>query len=263
MSKYKISQQGIEELKQSEALRLDAYPDVKGVWTIGYGHTGTVNGKPIHKGMKISNEQAEQLLRADLEHFEKTINHNVKVPLNQGQYDSLVSLAFNIGSKNFKESTLLRRLNAGDYEAAADQFLVWNKSGGKFVQGLLNRRERERAGFLGSKEPISQTIPMPTNVDEPIDAPLKTPSQKFDQDTANAFSFQPEIAQAQELTPWAHDIVSSTEPFNEPMNAFPEPPKPDYSAQLAQAFGIPPQGANDGLGDYVSSLVESIYNEVE
>lgn len=94
------------------------------------------------------NEQAKSYFKHDLAKFEKTVNESVTVPINQNQFDALVSLTYNIGSGAFKNSTLLKKLNKGDYQGAADQFLVWNKAGGKVMKGLVRRREAERALFL-------------------------------------------------------------------------------------------------------------------
>jgi len=87
-------------------------------------------------------------MRHDLIEFEHTVNSSVKAPLNQNQFDALVSLAYNIGSSAFKSSTLVKKLNAGDYKGAADQFNVWVNAGGKRMQGLVSRRDREKLLFL-------------------------------------------------------------------------------------------------------------------
>jgi len=134
----------IDKIKEHEGLRLEAYlPTPNDVWTIGYGHTSTAK-----KGMVISEEQAEALLRKDIAWVEDAINKNVVVPLNQNQYDALASLIYNIGAGAFSKSTLLRLLNMGDYEGAANQFPRWNKQKGKVLKGLTRRREEERQLFL-------------------------------------------------------------------------------------------------------------------
>lgn len=139
----------IDAIKEHEGLRLVAYLDSVGVWTIGYGDTGP----DVVKGLTITKEEAEKRLRKRLVEFEGYVNTCVKVPLKQHQFDALVSLVYNIGPANFKTSTLLKKLNAGDYIGAADQFLVWNKGrvDGKLVviKGLANRRAKERKQFLG------------------------------------------------------------------------------------------------------------------
>ena len=151
----KISQTGINLIKQFEGCYLTAYLCPAKVWTIGYGTTGTVDGKAIGKGMKITKQKAEQLLRKDLEQFEKAVSAAVKVPINQNQFDALVSFSYNCGAGALRKSTLLRKLNQKDYKGAAEEFLKWNKGGGKVLAGLTRRREAERKLFLassGSKE---------------------------------------------------------------------------------------------------------------
>ena len=143
-----ISKIGIDLISSFEGIRLNAYDDGVGVWTIGIGTTIYPNGTKVKKGDKCTQEQALEYLQHDLKSFEKTVSESVKVPLSQNQFDALVSLAYNIGSGAFKNSTLLKKLNAKDYAGAADQFLVWNKGGGKVLKGLVRRREAERALFL-------------------------------------------------------------------------------------------------------------------
>lgn len=142
----KMGSLGLALLKSFEGKSLTSYDDGVGVWTIGYGTT-RINGVKVTRGMTISDSQAEEYLRADLNSFEKTVNEVVKVPLNQNQFDALVSLTYNIGSSAFTNSTLLRKLNARDYKGASDQFLVWNKGGGKVMRGLVRRREAEKKLF--------------------------------------------------------------------------------------------------------------------
>ena len=143
-----ISKTGIDLISSFEGIRLNAYDDGVGVWTIGIGTTIYPNGTKVKKGDKCTQEQALEYLQHDLKSFEKTVNDSVKVPLSQNQFDALVSLSYNIGSGAFKNSTLLKKLNAKDYAGAADQFLVWNKGGGKVLKGLVRRRDAERALFL-------------------------------------------------------------------------------------------------------------------
>ncbi|MCP9266843.1 lysozyme [Xenorhabdus sp. XENO-1] len=141
-----ISDKGFECIKQYEGLKLKAYPDSAtggGPWTIGYGHT-----KGIKKGDAITEQQAEIFLHDDLQPVYTTLRQWVKVPLNQGQFDALCSFIFNCGSGNFSGSTLLKKLNQGDYTGAAAEFSRWNKAAGKVMRGLDNRRASERQMFL-------------------------------------------------------------------------------------------------------------------
>ncbi|HCR2142070.1 TPA: lysozyme [Enterobacter kobei] len=142
------SDKGIALIKQFEGCKLTAYQDSVGVWTIGYGWTQHVDGKPIRAGMTIKQETAERLLKTGLVSYESDVSRLVKVGLTQGQFDALVSFTYNLGARSLSTSTLLRKLNVGDYAGAADEFLSWNKAGGKVLNGLTRRREAERALFL-------------------------------------------------------------------------------------------------------------------
>ncbi|EPH0728800.1 lysozyme [Enterobacter hormaechei] len=142
------SEKGIALIKQFEGCKLTAYQDSVGVWTIGYGWTQPVDGKPIRAGMTIKQETAERMLKTGLISYESDVSRLVKVGLTQGQFDALVSFTYNLGARSLSTSTLLRKLNAGDYAGAADEFLRWNKAGGKVLSGLTRRREAERALFL-------------------------------------------------------------------------------------------------------------------
>ncbi len=139
----KTSQKGIEIIKKYEGLRLKAYKCPAGILTIGYGHT-----KNVKQGDTITETQAEILLIYDLIDIENCIKKNVKIPLNQNQFDALVSLCFNIGCGNFLKSTLLKKLNEGKIAEAVKEFLKWNKAGGKELAGLTKRRQEEMELFL-------------------------------------------------------------------------------------------------------------------
>lgn len=142
------SDKGIALIKQFEGCKLTAYQDSVGVWTIGYGWTQPVDGKPIRAEMTIKQQTAERLLKTGLVSYESDVSRLVKVGLTQGQFDALVSFTYNLGARSLSTSTLLRKLNAGDYAGAADEYLRWNKAGGKVLNGLTRRREAERALFL-------------------------------------------------------------------------------------------------------------------
>ena len=146
--KKTINKIGLKLIAQFEGCYLQAYLCPANVWTIGIGTTIYPNGVKVKKGDKCTLEQAHEYLAHDMIEFEKTVNDSVKVPLSQNQFDALVSLTYNIGSAAFKNSTLLKKLNAKDFTGAADQFLVWNRGGGKVLKGLVRRREAERALFL-------------------------------------------------------------------------------------------------------------------
>ena len=140
--KMKTSNTGIRLIKQFEGFRKDAYLCPAKVWTIGYGHTGNV--LPSHT---VSELQAENLLKQDLQRFEKAVNELVKVPISQGEFDALVSFSFNVGTNAFKNSTLLKLLNQGKYREAGAQFGRWTLANGSRLPGLIRRREQEQRLF--------------------------------------------------------------------------------------------------------------------
>jgi len=161
---------GVKAIQQHEGLMLEAYVDAAGVNTIGFGHTGSEYAQP---GKKITKAKAVELLKKDLKQAEDAVNRLVKVDITQPMYDSLVSLAFNIGNGAFAKSTLLKKLNQGDYLGAADEFPRWRKAGGKVLTGLVKRRAAERAMFLSGVETLTTEDELESNI-EP-DMPLKQP----------------------------------------------------------------------------------------
>ncbi|POZ63819.1 lysozyme [Chromobacterium alticapitis] len=139
----KTNAAGLALIKQFEGLRLIAYQDMMGVWTIGYGHTGP----DVKTGQVITQAQADQLLAKDLATFEAGVGKLATAPLNANQFSALVSFSYNLGLRNLQSSTLLRLLNQGDYAGAAGQFLRWDRAGGQVVPGLQRRRQAEQALF--------------------------------------------------------------------------------------------------------------------
>lgn len=137
------SQTGVNLTKRFEECRLTAYQDVRGIWTIGWGHTGP----EVCEGLTWTQEQADAALIKDTAWATTVVNEDVNVPLTQGEFDALVDFVFNAGSGNFRGSTMLKLLNEGDYAGAAAQFDRWNYAGGKEVAGLLRRRQDEEAEF--------------------------------------------------------------------------------------------------------------------
>jgi len=134
----KTSQNGINFIKRHEGLRLKAYQDVAGVWTIGYGSTGGVR-----EGDTINEVQAETLLSEDLRTAEREVNRH-KLNINQNQFDALVSFAFNIGTGAFRNSTLLKRIKIDvNHPDIPNQFNRWIYGGGKVLPGLVRRRNEE------------------------------------------------------------------------------------------------------------------------
>jgi lysozyme len=139
VNNFSYSEKGLALTQQFEGLRLTAYQDSVGVWTIGYGHTGA----DVHSGLTITQEQASAFLLQDVASAVATVNRLVTVALTQNQFDALVDFVFNAGSGNFAGSTLLRELNASKIEAAAAQFSRWVYAGGKELPGLVKRRNAE------------------------------------------------------------------------------------------------------------------------
>lgn len=150
MSRH-INQKSVDLIKAFESLFLESYKCSADVWTIGYGTTSTKAGGhddgTITPGMKITEEQAEEYLRQDLEYFEKVVLRLVKVDITDDEFGALVSFAFNVGEGNLESSTLLRKLNAGDKKGAAKEFIRWNKAKGKTLNGLTRRRASEERLF--------------------------------------------------------------------------------------------------------------------
>lgn len=138
-----VSDEGLDLIKSFEGCRLTAYRDAAGVWTIGYGHTGP----DVVPGGTITQQEADALLQADVNRFASGVEALVEVPMTQEQFDALVSFAYNIGLSAFGQSTLLRLLNAEDYDGAANQFQRWVHGGGKVLPGLVRRREAEAELF--------------------------------------------------------------------------------------------------------------------
>jgi lysozyme len=125
-----------------EGFEPEAYRDVVGIWTIGFGHT-----KDVKEGDKISYYDAIALLKKEVAYFARGVELNVKVPVTQNMFDALTSFTYNLGIGNLKRSTLLRKLNREDYEGAAREFKRWNRAGGKVYRGLTSRRLEEEELF--------------------------------------------------------------------------------------------------------------------
>ena len=135
----KMSAEGLDKLKEWEGCVLHPYKDAAGLLTIGVGHLI----QPSETFGTITLDHALDILANDLIRFEEAVNKYVTVPLEQNQFDALVSFAFNVGVGAFKSSTLLKKLNVGFYESIPDQMLRWTKAGGKKLDGLVTRRKNE------------------------------------------------------------------------------------------------------------------------
>jgi lysozyme len=148
-----MSPHGLELLEQWEGFKLTVYKDSAGLPTIGVGHlltkselsSGkiTINGVPVSYANGLTEQQVTDLLGQDVRPAASAVNSNVKVDLNQNQFDALVSFTFNVGVGAFTGSTLLKVLNQGQYDQVPTQLLRWTRAGGQVVQGLVNRRNNE------------------------------------------------------------------------------------------------------------------------
>lgn len=162
-------------IKEHEGLRLHAYPDPAHGWavpTIGYGHTSAAGAPKVYQGLSITAREAEEILRRDLVAVAGQVRGAVTVPLNENQFGALVSFTFNLGIGNLRKSTLLRKLNAGDYAGAASEFGRWINAGGKPMNGLIRRREDERKLFLA---PAGAAVPPPPDYAPPKARPAAPP----------------------------------------------------------------------------------------
>lgn len=163
----KTSQQGRDFIKRWESVRLAAYQCSANVWTIGVGHTAEMGPPYPVKGMRITAQEAESIFDVDLAKIESEINEVLQVKVNQRQYDTLVSFVFNVGSTAFGKSTLLKKLNKGDYDAVPSELLKWVRARGKIVPGLENRRRAEADLWRGAPTDKQPNGDMPQAVDAP------------------------------------------------------------------------------------------------
>jgi lysozyme len=172
----KLGEAGAKLMHQWEGYRTKPYLCPAHIWTIGYGITTNAGLGVIGPGMKITQAQADEWLLAALAKYEKTVQDSLKRNPTQPQYDAMVSLCYNIGQAAYAKSSVVRRFNEGNWRAAADAFLLWNKAGGKVLKGLENRRHDERRHFLTQGKPVEapqkpvQPVPVP---DAPIPRPVE------------------------------------------------------------------------------------------
>ena len=138
-----ISEHGLDLIRKFEGLKLDAYRCPAGVWTIGYGHTGAY----VREGLSIDRAQAEAYLRGDVQRFERGVA-DLAGSCMQGQFDALVSFAFNLGLDALRRSALLKLHQIGQHKLAAAEFARWVHAGGRRLPGLVKRRAAEAARYL-------------------------------------------------------------------------------------------------------------------
>lgn len=184
----KTNRAGLNLIEKFEGCILTAYRDYLGegkydVPTIGYGHTTAAGSPNVYMGMVITKDQADKILQDDLTKVEFQVSQYVTVPLNENQFSALVSFVFNLGAGNFQSSTLLRRLNAGDYDVG-NEFLKWNKAQGVTLKGLIRRREAEKA-LWESKDTNTQEQKQPEQnpEDKIVDKPVHTDTPKLPEES--------------------------------------------------------------------------------
>jgi lysozyme len=153
-------------IKAFEGLRAAAYRCPAGVWTIGYGHTSPAGEPAVAPGMKVTKAQAAQILARDVATFAAGVERLITVPLNTNQFSALVSFAYNVGLGNFRGSSVLKSVNAGDFDAVPRRLALWNRAGGRVLAGLVRRRAAEAALFMAAEgqallSPRAMTIPAP------------------------------------------------------------------------------------------------------
>ena len=147
----KVSQKALEMLRHHEGVRRKPYQDAIGLWTVGVGHL-IEDGKTLPDSWNkvFTMEEVDEILRKDLARFEAGVERLCPSGLTGGRFDALVSFSFNVGLGCLQRSSIRMKHNRGDFEGAADGFLLYTKAGGKVFQGLVNRRKDERATYLGA-----------------------------------------------------------------------------------------------------------------
>ncbi|WP_319205630.1 lysozyme [uncultured Ilyobacter sp.] len=143
-----MNQAGYDLLKNSEGLKLEAYLCPAGKWTIGYGSTLYEDGSKVKEGDSITKERAENLMINLLSKYEKDVKKLIKVQLDDNQFSALVDFTYNVGTGNFRNSTLLRKINSGEMVGASKEFERWVYSNKVKLPGLIKRRKEEKALFL-------------------------------------------------------------------------------------------------------------------
>lgn len=173
----KLSANGYRLIETFEGLRLTAYPDPASgglPYTIGIGTTVYPDGRTVQPGDTITEQEARQFLAHDVARFEAAVNRLVKVPLSQSQFDALVSFALNVGEGALESSTLLRRLNAREYDAAAAEFAKWTRASGREMPGLARRRRAESTLFAMDAPPVIAAGPSLSPQPKPANSPITT-----------------------------------------------------------------------------------------
>lgn len=201
----KMSSENRRDLLQKfEGCKLTAYKCPAGVWTIGYGHTSAAGNPQVAGGLTITQVEAENILAKDLAVFERGVLNCVKVPLNQNQFDVLVDFAYNAGLGALQKSTLLKKVNAGDFDAVPAELMKWTKGGGKELPGLVRRRQAEIAVW---SKVDNHDLDEPDHRAEPDVQPSKTMIESKQGNAALATTAIGGLSAAKEITAQAQDAT--------------------------------------------------------
>jgi lysozyme len=199
----RTSKRGLDLIKEFEGLRLTSYLCPAKVWTIGYGHTSAAGEPLVKRGMRITKARAEEILRADLATYEAGVLAAVSVPITQGQFDALVSFAYNCGVGALRKSTLLKRVNAKQFDRVPAEFMKWTRAGGKELPGLVRRRRAECALWRGVSDGPPATLDRAAP-DEP--QPTKKITQSREANAAIAAGGASAVAAIAEVAPHATSL---------------------------------------------------------
>lgn len=145
----KLTAEGIALIRRCEGFRATAYRDAVGVWTVGYGHTSMAGPPAVMAGLTVSRAEAEAILARDLDNFARGVAAAITTEIDDRQFSALVSFAYNVGLANFRRSSVLKAVNAGDFAAVPRRLQLWTRAGGKILAGLVTRRAAEAAMFIG------------------------------------------------------------------------------------------------------------------
>ena len=198
-----MSQGGLDNLlKKFEGCKLKAYKCPADVWTIGYGHTSAAGEPLVKEGMTITQAEAEAILKRDLVKYETPVANLVKVDLEQNQFDVLVDFAYNAGVGNLKTSTLLKKVNAGDFDAVPTELMKWTKGGGKELPGLVRRRQAEVAWWNAHQD---HSHDQPDHRAEPDPVPVKTITESKQANGAIAIGALGSVGAAKEVVEQAQE----------------------------------------------------------
>jgi GH24 family phage-related lysozyme (muramidase) len=205
----KMSQGGLDNLlKKFEGCKLKAYRCPAGILTIGYGHTSAAGAPEVTEGMTITQQEAEDILKKDLVKYEQAVLAMVKVPLAQNQYDVLVDFIYNAGGGNLKTSTMLKKVNAGDFDAVPDELMKWTKGGGKVLPGLVRRRQAEAAWWNANQD---HPHDHQDHRSEPDPVPVKTMADSKQGNAALITGGLGTLGAAKEVTAQAQDASDTVD----------------------------------------------------